>query len=931
MLDGFLVEHLNVRSLLAHFDEFRDYLSQSDCGVFGVSETWLNGDIGDGVLHVEGFHFLRVDRLTRGGGVGLYVGHCYECRVIDVQQTAGIEQLWVRVSLNGINVAFGIFYRPPSYDFKLFIEIFRESLAQVYPTVDQVVILGDFNVDLLVATPSGGSLLNCIESFNLKQIINEATRVSYESQSLLDLILISNNIPVMSYGTKDLGFSDHLLVYGSISLNKCKTYPRTICYRNLRNIKVDEFRRDVDVMNWEGVYDFATIDEKIDHFNTVILSLFDFHAPLVTKTIKKDSLPWITFTIKQMMTLRDSAFRRFKRTRTHAHFLYYKELRNLVTAAVRREKKVFLERNCVFADSRSAWRTLKRFNIVKSSNSCLPQHLSDANAINSYFNDVVRDTVLTSDADLLDFYKTNKLNSCNFAFVEVSDSCVASMLLSMKSRGVGSDGISLDMVRLCCPRILGVLSHLFNCCLSGSVFPTVWKYGLVTPVPKSKSVKELKDLRPITILPMLSKVLERIIAEQLRDHLLNNNILPEKQSGFRKHYSCATALLDLTDDVFRALDDGKSTMLFLLDFSKAFDILDHDLLLAILRFIGLSVPAVDLFKSYLSGRTQSVKLHYISDPVVVTSGVPQGSIIGPIMFTIYTCNLFSKLKFLSHHLYADDTQLYCSFLPDDLPEVCDRVECELNCLHSEIEKHALKVNSDKTQCILFTKKGKLNIHQDQIDIFLRGNRLSFSESVTSLGVVIDDQLNFERHVSRLCGRAFSSLRSLYVSRKVLSVEVKRLLCDSLVLSHFNYCDVVFGPCMSYEARRRVQVVQNSCIRFIYGIGRGEHTSGALASSGWLTMRQRNMLHYLSLIYSIVSTGKPPYLCRKISYRTDVHNLNLRHRFCVTVPAHRTSKFRSCFSYQVARLWNLTPPSAKCASSSSAFKHIVKREGLLSDF
>nr|XP_022908835.1 uncharacterized protein LOC111420147 [Onthophagus taurus] len=389
-----------------------------------------------------------------------------------------------------MHIAFGVCYRPPNCDLKLFLEGLERSLSVVYPSVDEIVVVGDFNVNFLVESPSTISLKSTLEVFALREVVDVPSRISSSSVSLIDLIFVSGALMVSDCNTLDLGFSDHLLIFCELTIQRIRARSRFVTFRNLRNIIMDNFNRDLDIMNWEALYVLPSIDEKVDYFNEVLISLFDVHAPLITGTVKKDSLPWFTSNIREMIGLREAALRRYKRTGNPVHFQYYKQLRNFVTGAIRREKKAFLEQNCVVGGPRSMWRTLRKYNVVKSNITDLPPHLADPDNINLFFSEAIGDVVVEPDADLLHFYDRYRLNpeGTTFTFSDVSVEFVERMLLSFKSTSVGSDGISLDMVRLCCPRILNVLCHIINFCLKESVYPSAWKFGLVTPVPKANPV-----------------------------------------------------------------------------------------------------------------------------------------------------------------------------------------------------------------------------------------------------------------------------------------------------------------------------------------------------------------------------------------------------------------------------------------------------------
>lgn len=310
------------------------------------------------------------------------------------------------------------------------------------------------------------------------------------------------------------------------------------------------------------------------------------------------------------------------------------------------------------------------------------------------------------DSQLLNFCKSSQKQDLNnkFSFHSVDESVVREALLQIKSAATGSDNININMLFLCLNRILPFITNIVNSCLLDSVFPECWKISRIMPIPKEKDATSFNDLRPISILPVLSKVVEKIMYNQIVLYVSENSLLPEIQSGFRAGYSCSTALLKVTDDIISAADEGKVTALVLLDFTKAFERIDHSLLLAILKFMGFTHEAVTLIRNYLSTRFKFVETtNGRSNLEYVSHGVPQGSILGPLLFSIYTSNLSSCLEHSAVHLYADDTQLYLSFPPTEVVHAQILLNEDVNRLISFSNKHCLHINAAKTQILLFGK------------------------------------------------------------------------------------------------------------------------------------------------------------------------------------------------------------------------------------
>lgn len=423
-------------------------------------------------------------------------------------------------------------------------------------------------------------------------------------------------------------------------------------------------------------------------------------------------------------------------------------------------------------------------------------------------------------------------------------------------------------------------------------------------------------------MPVLSKVFERLLVEQLKSHLSINKILPEKQSGFRNGYGCSAALLDVTDDIIKSVDDGSMTVLVLLDYSRAFDTINHELLLSILHYIGLGHLAVRLFSCYVHDRYQRVKLGgSYSDLLPVASGVPQGSILGPLLYTIYTSSLFNCIRDCKYQVYADDTQLHFSFKSSEALTSAQLINSDLQRLVKNSEQHQLFINADKCSAMLFGCKRNRNLLKPLLNIEINNFSLPFVDSARNLGIIFDSDLRFKAHITKLIQRSYSVLKLLYSNRHILNKFLRRMLCDSLVLSHFNFCDVLYHSCIDSADGDRIQRVQNSCLRFICGLRRRDRISCMVVRMGWMNMSARRRFHSACFYYRVIITCTPPYLYNKIKFRTDVHTLNLRHKSTITVPKHRLEMYKRSFSYGVASVFNSIPNNLK--TSFAHFRRGVK--------
>lgn len=917
MDNSFKIAHYNIRSLLPKINAFREHIAACDYSVVCISESWLHGDIPDTYIDIHDYIVIRRDRPSRGGGVCIYIKHSINFSVINSSNR--IEQLWLRLTINRRHFAVGVVYRSENVSYGEFLGEFEDSVSEILPTSEELFCLGDLNIDLMDVDCASTKRLNeFLDCFNIKQVVDSPTRVTLHTASLIDLIMVSNESLVTDVGVFSPGLSDHELVSCSLAIRPPVTAPVYKLIRDFRYFNEELFVSDLIITPLHRVFSLGDVNDKLNFLCTKLLSLFGIHAPLRNVKITRRPAPWLTDNLRLLISLRDEAHARWRRTKSVAHYNYYKSLRNFVTLANRAEKKAYIN-YCVRNEGPNAiWKRLG----IKNNHREIPLVLQNADALNDYYVNSI--SAVPTDNSVVDLYLGSVLvTGEGFCFDFVSQEDVCEIICRLKSKAVGCDGISVNLIKMCCPYILPFVTHVINSCLEQSVFPDTWKQAVVTPVPKVSNPTHYGDLRPISVLPVLSKVLEKVMEVQLRSHLELNNILPEKQSGFRPLHGCGTALLDVMDDILRATDDGLVTVLLLFDFSKAFDMLNHEILLALLQHIGLSDTSVSLFVSYFSDRTQRVRVReHLSFPLGLSSGVPQGSILGPLLYTIYTMYLPTVLKTCKLHLYADDTQIYHSFKSENISEAAHLINNDIEGLLNFAESHSLKINNSKTKALLFGPAGQRLLVEPLLKLKVGDSYVEFESAGKSLGVTFNSDLRFRLHINNCIRAAYSNLRLIYINRYFLSRKSKIMLCESLVLSKFSFCDFVYGPCILARDRQRIQVLQNSCMRLIFGIRRRQHISHKLEELGWLNMSCRRFLHAACLFHKVIIFKAPIYLYRKIQFRTDVHSLNLRFRGRLTPPQHRTEKFKSSFTYQIANIYNSVPDNFKLLNAVK-FKYSMK--------
>ncbi|KAJ8714528.1 hypothetical protein PYW07_002753 [Mythimna separata] len=532
---------------------------------------------------------------------------------------------------------------------------------------------------------------------------------------------------------------------------------------------------------------------------------------------------------------------------------------------------------------------------------------------------------------MLAFFGSTLFNDSTFGLAPVTSKEIANILRTIKSNAEGCDGVTINMIFLTLPVTLDVLTAIVNTSITSSSFPSLWKVAKVHPLPKTLDALDVKDLRPISLLPVLSKVLEKVVCAQLVNFLETNKILPDVQSGFRKGRSTATALLDVTDNILSAQDNGMCTLLVLLDFSRAFDCINVPLLLSKMVYYGFDEFTVKWFEGYLSDRTQFVEIRRADGSTIVSRrcsvgrGVPQGSILGPVLFILYCADLVKIINKCKYHIYADDTQVYISFKPEDYEQALIDLNDDLESIVQWSNANTLALNPTKTKYMLFGTVNQISkIKPCASTVTIMGQPIERVYEARNLGLTMDTELRFHKHATECIRNCYYRLKILYKARPYLSEELRILLVESLVLSKLNYADTVYGQRLLSKTDRLIQRLQNACARFCFNVPFRGHITPFLNEHKILKMKARRKLHLATLLFGVIKSHSPSYLYDKLSW-TRRHGIG-EGRKCsqqLATPHHRSAAFRGSFRYLASKCWNNIPPPIKLSKSCSAFKSKLK--------
>ena len=480
------------------------------------------------------------------------------------------------------------------------------------------------------------------------------------------------------------------------------------------------------------------------------------------------------------------------------------------------------------------------------------------------------------------------------------------------NKATGIDGYQASLLKMCAPSLAPSLVYLFNKSLSLGTFPSSFKKGKVTPLFKSNSKLEPGNYRPITVLPILSKFLERIVHNQVYKYLDANKLISVCQSGFRANHSTVSSLIRFTDFCHDKIGQGNYIGMVELDLRKAFDTVNHDILLKKLGLYGFDDLALRWFSSYLSDRHQVVCIgDELSDPLLVTCGVPQGSILGPLLFIMYINDLVSCSSSCSVNMFADDTIFYIAH--HELSTVKQQLQRDLCNISSWLCSNKLSLHIGKTHTILLGSQRKINQLSSNLTLELQGEKVNQTNSVKYLGITVDRCLNYSEHVDNIIKKLNKGLGILKRASALVPQSSLVTIYNTVMLPHIDYCSVVWGGCNDRDITR-LQRLQNRAMRVILKCHYRTHINTMLTSLKWMSVRQR--LHYSRCVWMWkVGHGLVPGYMESMFSSNFGYNTrsSTNGNYRVTACNHNT------FQYSGIRAWNGLPHQIKALSSLPSFK------------
>jgi hypothetical protein len=951
---GLSMVHMNIQSLYmasitnhkrVKIDEIiSTFVVDKPTDIICLSETWLHDQISNKLIEIPGYHEPeRNDRKDRqGGGVCAYISENIVKKRLTEIEPPDIDLLWIELKLANKRVIMGVGYRPPRQskaEVEQFMDQFTSSLNKAINLgAESLVILGDFN-DRCTKWDSTHDLSDLKNDFydliqvsDLVQLVNEPTHIGPTSESLIDLVITDSPGYVNSVDLLPPIGSRHATVYVdfAISYQRDKNYMRKVW---------DYDKGDYDQLNeaifnypWEEVLhpDFD-VNQKSETLTSTYLQLCSENIPNRVIKVKPRDLPWITHDCKCLIRSRNRLYNRFKRTRKIEHETIWKNKAREVRASLNLARLQYRQKMmAALSDPNLAakkyWSLVKRIYgskkgmgipVLEVGSKNLSTSTDKANAFTDFFK--TQQTLIEPIGHSLP--NLEMLTDERLSNVSTTPGEVKHILDSLElGKAHGGDGVSVRMLRETSSSINGPLSTLINDSLSKGIVPTVWKRANISPVHKKNSRSVVSNYRPISLLSTLAKVQERIVFKRMYRFLSSNGLLTPKNSGFKEKDSAICQLINIVDRIYKALESGKDVSMVFLDISKAFDKVWHRGLLHKLKCNGIDGSLLLWLEDYLKDREIRVVINgQCASWASTNAGVPQGSILGPLLFLVFINDVVDNIE-SDINLFADDTSLMNVI--EQLQDSYDTTNEDLIKLAAWANQWLVTYNATKTVSLHITMRNELTIHPA---LFLNGTQVNEVESHCHLGVDIENTFTWQSHIKRIASKGNKCVGLMRRASRDLPRSCLEKLYLTMVRPILEYGGVLFDNSPDLHLKP-LDKVQREAALVCTGAYRHTKTVNLMKELGWDTLGTRRELQRTCLMYKIQNKIAPLYLISACPPLVrEISTYNLRNAENISLPAGKRTGYVNSFMPNSVRLWNNLDRSIKSRTSIDSFKYHLKKK------
>jgi hypothetical protein len=919
--------HINAQSIRYKLNELE--VESEDADLIAISESWLEPNIKSEDIAIPSFHPpIRKDRPTDAhGGVAIF---CRENHIIKHRpdlDTLNLEIVWAELNLKGRQVLVAAAYRPPNSNTEYW-DLLEENLEQAKSSgIPNIFLLGDLNCDMSIPN---NKLERLLSNLHFTQVITSPTHITTTSETIIDIIATTSLDLVHSSMVRSPSLSNHCDTGILINLKNAKrqTHPRQVY--NYKKANWEKLNNDLKTHNWEPILQHADINQQAAEWTATFLRYVRANIPYKLIQADPDDHPWITAGVRKLRKEKEKAHRKAKKRNRPPDWEKFKTLRNGLQHQIKTAKTEHFQKladkieGCTNKDEKLWWKLTKRFYQSHSNRKAqTPPLLIDGKPIEgnkqkaeefaNFFTEMT--TLDTANAPALPEVPPTEHT---LSAIRIPHQTVLQILQNLNpSKASGPDTVSPRMLKETSKSIAPSLTRIFNYSLATSKFPDDWKVANITPLHKKNDKQKIQNYRPISLLSCTGKCLERCVNEELLKFLLETNNISTLQSAFTPKNSTTNQLLDLYHQIVAEMDKGKDIRFIVLDFSKAFDRVWHKGIIYKLAKAGITDPFLSWFRDYLHNRKHRVVVE--GDKSIlhdVTAGVPQGSVLGPILFILYINDIINQTN-INVRLYADDATIFISY--EDSENAARKIEENLQSVHEWASFWFMTFNPQKTESLTFTRKRNPVIPT----IYLNGTEITEVEEHKHLGVTLQKDAKWIKHIKEITSRSKRRLDVLRSYSRLLDRRSLEKLYLTFIRPILEYSDVVWDNCRDLD-KLNLEAIQLDAARIVTGAKRRTQHKLLYEDVQWETLDQRRQKHKLITMYKINHDLAPETLTNLLTLPTaERHNYNVRSREDLTLQQTSTTSFDKSFFPTTIKLWNSLSPATRHLSSVEAFKEALK--------
>ena len=781
----------------------------------------------------------------------------------------------------------------------------------------ELIVGMDHNFDLLKYANNNttSKFLDLNIEKDLTPCITKPTRVTNRTATLIDNILVSNRLHYnyTPYVLVD-DLSDHyptLVVINNIE--QCKKDKVKIVKRKMDSNSIETIKQDIHNIDWDCI-DSMNVNDAFDFFHSTLTNTIDKHCPKQEYSVSYGKIirdPWVTKGLINSIRRQKTLYRKQLHTSDPTDTTRYITYRNTLKKLLRRSKLSYFNNKCLEykQNSRKLWQlinqvinkipkksqvieSLKIDNLIKYSPQEITKGFCDhfAHIGEKYASKIRASRVL------VETYSSKiKMCASSLFLLPTDKTEIRALIMNLPAKtSSGFDEISNNLLKNLSPSLLNPLERIFNKSLNDGVFPELMKKADISPLFKSKLENDANNYRPISLLLTISKVLEKIVYQRTYTFLESTRQIYNSQYGFRSQHSCESAVSELVSEIIKGFQNGMYTAALFLDLSKAFDTLEHEVLLDKMYQYGIRGSSLSWFRSYLENRKIRVKCRVASSGRIehseyqtVNYGTPQGSCLGPLIFLIFTNDLNQHLQHSSSILFADDTTLYKTHRNLNYLEWC--IQDDMQTLTDWFKANKLTLNLDKTVCILFQQNGPKKELKIQIDTITIGT----SNEIKFLGMWLDSHLTWSTHVQKLITKLKRYVTLLKFGNRLLTKDCKKQVYSAHIQSHLQYGILLWGNNLNPQQINKLIKIQESCLEYI-DPNSGFKKNKVLKANSLIELE--NSKFGYKLIHGLLPR-KIETACMFDQNNSNLqknHNYQTRHKKIPNIPIKMNKQYRASF-------------------------------------